>query len=64
MPGPSKPFRPFLAISTDLSLLLKVEKKSPIPSPSKPPIPFLDISIDFFILLKAIIKLLISSSLK
>jgi hypothetical protein len=64
MPSPFKPSRPSLAINTNLSPPLKIEKKSPIPSPSKPPIPPLDISIDSSILLKATIKLLMPSSLK
>jgi hypothetical protein len=64
MPSSFKPSRPFLAISTALSLLLKIKKKSPIFSPSKPSIPFLEISVDSFILLKATIKLSISSLLK
>jgi hypothetical protein len=64
MPSFFKLFRPPLAISTNLSLLLKIEKKSPISSFFKPPMPFLDISIDFFILLKVIIKSPMPSPLK
>jgi hypothetical protein len=64
MPSPSKLFGPLLAISIDLSLLLKTEKKLLISSPFKLPIPPLEISVDFSMLLKATIKLLISGFLK
>jgi hypothetical protein len=65
MLGPSKPFRPSLAISIDLPfLLLKKVKKSLAPSLLKLSILLLDISIDSPMLPKVTIKLSTPSPLK